>query len=88
MCPRLGRGHGGGLEAGFIGYRRGRHDLFALTGVRGQDAMVSHQVEARRRHQGGEFLYQLQGREQQVGGAIWNHLTMHLLCTVRRMQPV
>ena len=57
----------------------------AIPGVGGQDAMVSDEVEARRRHQGGEFLYQFQWRQDEKGRTVRPRLPLlqcdsELLC--------
>ena len=51
---------------GRLGLRLGlvfasRHDLGAVPGAGRQDAMIADQVEAWRRHEGGQFLEQFEG---------------------------
>jgi hypothetical protein len=46
------------------------HDTGPVPRVGCQDAVISYQVEARRRHEGGQFLEQFVGGQQQVRRAV------------------
>ena len=49
---------------------RARHDLGPVRARRCQHTVISHQVEARRWYQGGEFFEQFLRRQQQLAGTV------------------
>ena len=63
------------------------YDAVSVGGGRCEDTMVADEVDAWRRHEGGELFDQLGGAEQERASTVWHHLTMPLLCTVRRIKP-
>ena len=52
--------------AGRIGRLLLRHDLVAVAGAGGENAVIAYEIDARRGHEGGEFLQQLMRRQDQV----------------------
>ena len=63
-----------------------RHDPVAVSRVGRQDAVGANQVEPWRRYESCEFLEQFVGRQNQVGSAVGNRITMHLLSRKRRIE--
>ncbi len=45
-----------------------RHDLVAVAGAGGEDAMIADEIDPGWRHEGGEFFQQLMGRDTVHGG--------------------
>ncbi len=67
---RAGRRRMGVCPGQLSGLAGGRDHLGAQPGMRGQDAMEAEQMEAGGRNQDAEFLDELDGIQEEMGGAI------------------
>jgi hypothetical protein len=84
----MGWGRVGTGRVGTGLFRAGsRHDVLPPGRVRGEDAVVADEVEARTWNEGGEFFDKLQWREKQVGGPIGYHRTVHIYPGPGRIEP-